>query len=248
MFTFRKSDFEPFSVYAIPQFLALELQQAVRKELRKLLTPEAFAQRFRTVLATLAFFYGRTSGGAGDAQSFPNFVDHLVNDADYDCLLKAENVKKALNIEMTEKPAIKKSIDDGAYDTERLRQLLSDLVEAFDASIDSGSSKWLMGFLYKDQKFLSYCRTDYINLLLANVQIGYHLFHSTAAEGEKVLCRLSGIASADVEDRYVAIGTHAFRFHGQKVKRQNRDGFCTMCAIFLLSSEVIGNRNSTHWW
>lgn len=240
MFTFRKSDFEPFPVYAIPQFLVPELQKAVRKELKRLLKPETFPQQFRTVLASTAFFYGRTSGGLGDAQSFPNFVDHLVNDTDYDGLLKAENVKRVLNIETAEKPAIKKSIDDGAYDAERLRQLLLNLVDAFDESIDEGSSKWLMGFLHKDQKFLSYCRSDYLDLLLANVQIGYHLFPSTTKNGENISCRLSGVASADVGDRYVTIGTHAFRFHGQKVKRQD-ETISAQCALYsYLAQKLLG--------
>ena len=240
MFTFRKSDFEPFPVYAIPQFLAPELQKAVRKELRKLLKPDAFARRFRTVLATLAFFYGRTSGGAGDAQSFPNFIDHLVNDTDYDGLLTVEDVRRVLNIETAEKPAIKKSIDDGTYNPEGLRKLLSNLVAAFHASIDSGQSKWLMGFLYKDQKFLSYSRSDYLDLLLANVQIGYNLFSSTTTDGERIICRLSGTASADVVDRYVTIGTNAFRFHNQSVKQQ-AEKMSAQCALYsYLAQKLLG--------
>ena len=240
MFTFRKSDFEPFPVYAIPEFLAPELEKAVRKELRELLKPDVFAQGFRTVLATLAFFYGRTSGGRGDTQSFPNFVDHLVNDVDYDGLLTSEDVENALNIGTTEKPAIKKSIDDGTYNPEGLRKLLLNLVETFNASIDSGSSKWLMGFLYKDQKFLSYSRSDYLDLLLTNIQIGYALFSSTTMDGNKIICRLSGTAPADVVDRYVTIGTNAFRFHNQSVKRR-AEKVSAQCALYsYLAQKLLG--------
>ena len=240
MFTFRKSDFEPFPVYTIPEFLAPKLEKAVRKELKELLNPDVFTRRFRTVLATFAFFYGRTSGGSGDAQSFPNFVDHLVNDADYEGLLTAEDVRRVFNIETTQKSDIKKSIDDGTYDSEELRKLLLNLVKSFHASIDSGKSKWLMGFLYKDKKFLPYSCSDYLDLCLANVQIGYNLFSSTTMDGEKIICRLSGTAPADVVDRYVTIGTNAFRFHNQSVKRRV-EKVSAQCALYsYLAQKLLG--------
>lgn len=240
MFTFRKSDFEPFPVYGIPKFLVPELEKAVRKELREILKPDAFARRFRTVLATIAFFYGRTSGGRGDTQSFPNFVHHLVNDVDYDGLLTGEDVRNVFNIGTTEKSAVKKSIDDGTYNSEGLRKLLLNLVEAFNASIDSGDSKWLMGFLRKDQKFLSYSRSGYLDLLLANVQIGYDLFSTTTMDGKRIICRLSGMAPADVKDRYVTIGTNAFRFHNQSVKRR-AEKVSAQCALYsYLAQKLLG--------
>lgn len=144
---------------------------------------------------------------------------------------------------MAEKPNIKKSIDDGTYDTENLRQLLLDLVDAFDASIDKESSKWLMGFLHKDQKFLTYSRSEYLNLLLANVQIGYHLFASTQATGKKTLCRLSGTTLADVTDSYVTIGTNAFRFYNDKVKNPGKKAktLSAQCALYsYLAQKLLG--------
>ena len=243
MFTFRKSDFEPFPVYTIPEFLAPKLEKAVRKELKELLKADVFTRRFRTVIATLAFFYGRTSGGSGDTQSFPNFVNHLVNDPDYESLLTTEDVRRVFNIETTEKVDIKKSIDDGTYDPEGLRKLLLNLVENFHASIDSGNSKWLMGFLYKDQKFLSYSRSDYLNLLLANVQIGYHLLSSTTTNREGIVCRLSGTTPADVADSYVTIGTNAFRFYNQRVKsaKKQAEKMSAQCALYsYLAQKLLG--------
>lgn len=253
MFTFRKSDFEPFPVYTIPEFLAPKLEKAVRKELKELLNPDVFARRFRTVLATLAFFYGRTSGGSGDTQSFPNFVDHLVNDADYEGLLTAKDVKRVFNIETTAKSDIKKSIDDENYDPEGLRKLLLNLVKSFHASIDNGESKWLMGFLYKDQKFLPYSRFDYLNLLLANVQIGHHLFFSTTTDEKGIVCRLSGITPADVSDSYATIGTNAFRFHNQRVKGPKKQAkiMSARCALYsylaqkLLGTEMVSMGNNS---
>ena len=243
MFTFRKSDFEPFPVYAIPEFLAPNLEKAVRKELKKLLKPDVFTQRFRTVLATLAFFYGRTSGGSGDTQSFPNFVNHLVNEADYEGLLTAEDVRRVFNIETTEKSDIKKSIDDETYDPEGLRELLLNLVRSFHASIDRGKSKWLMGFLYKDQKFLPYSYAAYLDLFLANVQIGYHLLSSTTMDREGIVCRLSGTTPADLADSYVTIGTNAFGFYNQRVKSAKKQAkkMSARCALYsYLAQKLLG--------
>lgn len=239
MFTFRKSDFEPFPVYAVPQFLAPQLEKAVRQELQKLLTPEVFPSRVRTVLATLAFFYGRTSGGSGDAQSFPNFVDHLVSNKDYDKLLKTSEVKHAFNIPAVSKPAIKQSIDDGTYAPERLRALLSDLSEAFCASIDGGSMKWLMGFLHKDEKFVSQPPSDYLNILMSDIQLGSYLFPRVSA-GKVVPCRICNTIHASVEDRYVTTGLNSFKFDNQSIRRQAEKA-CVKCALqSYLAQKLLG--------
>lgn len=239
MFAFRKSDFEPFPVYAMPQFLAPHLEKAVRRELRKLLKDAVFHNRLRTVFATLAFFYGRTSGSRGDTQSFSNFIDHLVNDADYDGLLIADDVKKAFNISAVNKTNIKESIDKETYNTEGLRMLLSNLSEAFQSSIDSGSAKWLMGFLHKNGKFLNISPTEYISSLLMNAQLGYQLFPKSVA-GKNFLCRICNTIQAEVEDRYVTIGLNAFRFNNQSVRQQS-EKICVRCALYAyLAQKLLG--------
>lgn len=239
MFTFRKSDFEPFPVYAVPQFLAPQLEKAVRRELNGLLTSTVFPNRVRTVLATFAFFYGRTSGAQGDAQSFPNFVDHLVNDRDYDGLLKADNVKKAFNITAVNKPAIKQSIDDETYSPEQLRVLLSKLAQAFHNSIDKGSTKWLMGFLHRDKKFVDLSPPDYLDVLLADIQLGYHLFLRPTVI-KLVPCRLCNTAQGAVEERYVTTGLSSFKFDNQSIRRQAEKA-CAKCALHsYLGQKLLG--------
>ncbi|MEW6228154.1 MAG: hypothetical protein AB1700_08715 [Bacillota bacterium] len=239
MFTFRKSEFEPFPVYAVPQFLAPNLERAVRAQLRESLAPSSFPGAIRTVLAAIAFFYGRTSGGSGDAQSFPNFVDHLVNDSDYDGLLKADDVKRAFNVTVATKPAIKESIDAERYSTEELRALLSGLLESFEASIDGGSTKWLMGFLHKNEKFVSLPAHEYIDALLADIQLGYHLFRRAVGR-ERVPCRLCNAAEARVEDRYVTTGLNSFRFSNQSVRHQ-AGKVCPRCALYsYLAQKLLG--------
>jgi len=239
MFEFRKSDFEPFPVYAVPQFLTSQLEKAVRRELSKLLTPTVFPKRVRTVLATLAFFYGRTSGGSGDAQSFSNFIDHLVNNRDYDGLLQAADVCRAFNVTVASKSSIKQSIDDKTYSTDNLRVLLLQLAQAFQASIDRGSSKWLMEFLQKDEKFVDLLPSDYLNLLLASTQLGYYLFSRPLA-GNIVSCRLCNTTQATVEDRYVTTGLSSFKFDNQSVRRQP-EKVCARCALHsYLAQKLLG--------
>jgi hypothetical protein len=239
MFTFRKSDFEPFPIYAIPQFLSRQLEKAVRRQLERLLDPKVFPDHVRTVLATLAFFYGRTSGGSGDAQSFPYFVDHLVNDRDYDGLLKASDVKKAFNISAASKPEIKQSIDDGTYDGEKLRGLLSNLARDFQRSIDSGSTKWLLGYLLGKERFLSVSPAEYLNLLLADQQLGYELLARVPAS-ESAPCRVCGMKRADVEDGYVTIGLNSYKFDNQSVRGQ-AEKVCAKCALLAyLAQKLLG--------
>jgi len=239
MFTFRKSDFEPFPVYAVPQFLAPQLERAVRRELDKLLAPDIFPGRVRTALATLAFFYGRTSGGSGDAQSFPNFVDHLVNDKDYDGLLKASQVKRAFNITAADKPAIKQSIDDETYSAKDLRLLLAELAHTFQKRIDDGSTKWFMGFLHRDEKFVNLALPDYLAAVLAETQLGYYPF---AGRGDRsmVSCRLCTAAPASVEERYVTTGLNSFRFNNQNIRKQS-EKVCARCALYsYLAQKLLG--------
>ncbi|MBD3183974.1 hypothetical protein GF312_16940, partial [Candidatus Poribacteria bacterium] len=239
MFTFRKSDFEPFPVYSIPEFLVPDLEKAIRRELSKLLESDVFPHYVKTVCAALAFFYGRTSGGKGDAQSFRNFIDHLVNEEDYDGLLTAESVIKAFNVDEADRDAIKTSIDKQIYAVEELRALLSNLALAFQSSIDNGSDKWMMGFLRKSEKFIDISPDNYVNLLLRGTQLGYHLF-SEQNKSNSFLCRICNTTQASIEDSYVTIGLNAFRFNNQSA-RQRSEKICIRCALYsYLSQKLLG--------
>jgi len=241
MFTFRKSDFEPFPVYAVPQFLAPHLEKAVRRELDRLLSPGEFPKRVRTVLATLAFFYGRTSGGSGDAQSFSNFIAHLANEPDYDGLLETTEVKRAFNIATVDKDSIKQSVDAETYDPECLRQLLLALARAFRSSIDGGASKWLMGFLHKDEKFVNLPAVDYLNTLLGEAQLGYYRF-ARPVSTETISCRLCNTTHVAVQERYVTTGLNSFKFHNQSLRKRSVK-VCVRCAFYAyLAQKLLGTQ------
>lgn len=115
MFDFMKSDFDPFPYYAVPEFLAPELEKRVRHILGELLEGRFFVEdrrrkvkkvtpTFRTAQATMAAFYGRTSGSEGDAQSHPMFVARLASD-EYKVFTVAE-VRRAFHIEDADLQAI----------------------------------------------------------------------------------------------------------------------------------------------
>lgn len=90
MFDFMKSDFDPFPYFAIPLFYAPQLEHLARSILGNLLDKPFFTvgrkgekrvtPDFRTAQATMAGFYGRTSGGEGDCQSHPMFVARLAGE------------------------------------------------------------------------------------------------------------------------------------------------------------------------
>jgi hypothetical protein len=89
MFDFMKSDFDPFPYYAVPLFYASQLERLARRILSDLLDKPFFTvgrkgkkrvtPDFRTAQATMAAFYGRTSGSKGDCQSHPMFVARLAS-------------------------------------------------------------------------------------------------------------------------------------------------------------------------
>lgn len=248
MFTFTKSDFEPFPVYVVPHFLAKQLEKAIRSELDELLKPAKFSSHIKTVLATMAFFYGQTSGGNGDAQSPANFIDHLANERNYDGLIKVTDVKKAFNIEVARKPNIKESIDKQLYGTDNLRQLLSEVLHLFFANIDKGFDKWFMGALRKDEKFLNLSESEYLDEILTYIQLGAHILvyrPKSSIDGETVRCTVCGTFPSRVRSSMVVMGITVFAPHNQSLRQVNKElpRVCIRCALHsYLGQKLLGTR------
>jgi hypothetical protein len=244
MFTFRKSEFEPFPVYAVPQFLASQLEQAVHRVVNSLLTPAMFPDHVRTVLAAVAFFYGRTSGGRGDAQSPATFITRLAKQKEYDKLLKPADVKKAFNVRVLNKAGIKQSIDEGTYSTKALRDLLSNLVRALHASVRRGSTKWLMPFLHKDKKFLEVSPAAYMDHVLRYIQVGFNaLTRAGHADDRRLRCTTCGSCMSMAKSSMSLMGTGAFDRHNQSIRQPNKETprVCARCALYsYLSQKLLG--------
>ncbi len=241
MFVFEKSDFEPFPVYSIPAFLARDLEQGVRGQIRRLLQEEDFERNVRKIMAALSFFYGRTSGGKGDAQSFSMFLFRLV---DVYKVVSAEKVSGAFGLEDVTKSEIKDKIDNSQFSKEKLRDLLEELLDYFQKEIESGNDEWLIGFIRKDGKLIDIERTEFLGEILAGVQMGYVLLAKPRHIEDEVSCRLCGMRFPRVRDRFITIGINVFRFHNESAKKPDRGddpNICAKCAISsYLQQRVLG--------
>ncbi len=233
MFVFEKSDFEPFPVYSIPAFLARELEQGVRDQIRRFLQEDDFDGNVRKIMAALSFFYGRTSGGKGDAQSFSMFLFRLV---DVYKVISAEKVSEAFGLGVVTKSEIKDKIDNNQFSKEKLRDLLRELLDYFQKEIESGNDEWLIGFIRKDGKLIDIKRSEYISEILAGVQMSYVLLARPMHIDDEVSCRLCGMRFPRVRDRFITIGINVFRFHNESAKKLDRDDDPNICAKCALSS------------
>ncbi|RPF46633.1 hypothetical protein EDD75_0883 [Thermodesulfitimonas autotrophica] len=242
MFTFEKSDFEPFPVYSVPHFLAKPLEQGVRRQIQRLLSEEDFDKNARKAMAALSFFYGQTSGGLGDAQSFAMFLYRLV---DVYRVLPAETVARVFGIKEVTKNEIKDKIDAGQFSREDLRNLLGELLAYFQAEIEQGKDEWLLGFIRKDRKLIEITPEEFLSEALTGVQMGYASpAVPVVVEGE-VGCRLCGVRFPRVRDRFITLGVNVFRFHNESAKKSDRKddpNTCAKCALSAyLQQRVLGS-------
>lgn len=256
MFTFLKSDFEPFPVHAVPLYLVRSLEEAVRAVFSDLLdapylqSNEKKGKRptmeFRTLQATMAFFYGRTSGGTGDAQSHPTFVARLITE--YGVLTLAE-VRDAFNLSEQEGPApikqgdlkkaVQTSINDGKFDEDKVRALFHKVYQQFVQSIEEESEdqtdlmqSWLAPFLRRDGKFIDLAPNDYLASLLHRVTLGEINLGIGQMDGER--CRVCGDQTAVVDEKNILLGVSVGKFHNRTVN--NPKSFtrrlCPRCALY----------------
>jgi len=236
MFAFEKSDFEPFPVYSVPHFLARPLEQAVRKQIRDLLSEKDSERSIRRAMAALSFFYGQTSSGLGDAQSFAMFLYRLV---DAYRVLPAKRVAKVFGIEEVTKKEIKAKIDAGQFSREDLRNLLGELLDYFQAEIERGKDEWLLGFIRKDKKLIEITPDEFLSEVLTGIQIGYALLATPVIIEEEVSCRLCGVRFPRVRDRYIILGIKVFRFHNESAKKPERGEDPNTCAKCALSAYLL---------
>jgi len=233
MFVFEKSDFEPFPVYSVPIFLARELEQGVREQIQRLLREEDFEGSVRRIMAALSFFYGQTSGGKGDAQSFAMFLYRLV---EVYKVIPADTVSRAFGIEEVTKSQIKSKMDSGQFSKEELRALLEELINYFQEEIESGNDDWLIGFIRKDGKLIDIERNEFLSETLSGLQIGHTSLAMPDPVEHEVSCRLCGMRFARVRDRFITLGVNVFRFHNESAKKPDRGEDPNICAKCALSS------------
>jgi len=236
MFAFEKSDFEPFPVYSVPYFLARPLEQGVRRQIQRLLSQEDLERSARKAMAALSFFYGQTSGGLGDAQSFAMFLYRLVNVYK---VVSAGRVARVFGIEEVTKKEIKDKIDTGQYSREDLRNLLKELLAHFQTEVERGGDEWLLGFIRKDRKLIEVEPGEFLSEVLAGAQMGHTLLATLTVVEEEVNCRLCGMRFPRVRDRFITFGINVFRFHNESAKKPDRGDDPNTCAKCALSSYLL---------
>lgn len=243
LFYFEKSDFEPFPIYAIPEFLARELEGAIRKLLKKLLLEDEYEKNFRTVRSAISFFYGRTSGGSGDAQSFDMFLYRLVTEYE---VVQKEDVERLFAIDNVEKSAIKTAFDNRQFDPNQYRSFLLRLVTYFGESIDNGTDDWLMGFIFKDAKLMPMTKRQFTAEIFHGVQLG--IFTNPVSAGHDisaVCCPICGQRMPYVRESYIIAGRAKGRFRTRDNKRgtkRQESIVCAKCALCVyVSQRLLGN-------
>lgn len=261
MLDFRKCNVEPFPLFAMTPTGKTQVERKVRARLRALIEADDWVDNLTNILALLAFFYGKTSGGTGDTQSPPHFLRRLVTEYQ---LLSREELCRALNIDEETCQALdfskkgdaksliyqrlkvtinrKTQERQYAFDPAGLRQLLLKFVDTFGQDIDTGAGEWLLP--YVGQKFLSLDEETLAGLLLSQVQLGYQLFPSEPVDAGAVLCRVCGTLPATLEDKSILMGIATHRFHSQSAKQRSKksEKICVRCALFsYLTVKLLGS-------
>jgi len=265
MLGFYKCNVEPFPLFAMTPTGKAQVERKVRARLRALIGADNWVDNLTNILALLAFFYGKTSGGTGDTQSPPHFLRRLVTEYR---LLSREELCRALNVDGETcqtldfskggdaKDLIQQRLKvtrnrktqerQYAFNPTALRQLLLKLVDTFGQDIDAGAGEWLLP--YVGQKFLSLDEETLAGLLLSQVQLGYQLFPNAPVDEGVILCRVCGTLPATLEDKSILMGIATHRFHSQSAKQRSSAGekICVRCALFaylmvkLLGSTSVG--------
>jgi hypothetical protein len=159
----------------------------------------------RNIQATLAFFFGRTSGGRkGDVQSPANFLLRLVEA--YGVLDESE-VKDALRLTELTKDSIKESFDKATLDEEKTRELFRNLIQrlrdkkAPDADPDGS---WFLPFIRKNGKILNAMPEEYLNSILNGASLGFASL-GAAERGDGLVCRVCGSQSGPIGEKNILL-------------------------------------------
>lgn len=239
LFTFTSSQFEPFPVYAVPQFLAQKLERAVRQHVRTMISGEAFSSQLSTITSALAFFYGQNSGSYGDAQSFPMFLFRLV---DHYQVLSSEQVTEVLGLETVTKTTIKDALDPFLKNkqpiTEKvekdLRMLFETILTSFETDIEQGGETWFLGFIRSDQKLIELSPEAFFTEITRRVELGYHLVSTASADRTRTDfgCRLCGRGYPLVRKKCIIAGLDSFRFLTKNPQLSgDAPTLCVKCAL-----------------
>ena len=282
MFSIPKSDFEPFPIFSVPRFLLRELEEQVRQVLRELIKRRFIRTRiaqkgreevgvsldYRLVQSTMAFFYGRTSGGIGDSQSHNTFMARLVTEYG---VITAEELAKAYGLpadicpgpsSMTPdvarqayKDAIDEAVKNHSFDESALQTLLTHVLDRFAEDIDAQPEgadlpstgqpylqSWFLPFIRGSGKPIAIERPAYVDALLHRVTLGAETL-ALAPAGDGWICRTCGEQQAIVAEKNILLGVSVGKFYNQLPNQPQASGrrICVRCALFsYLGTKLFG--------
>lgn len=249
MFGFTKCDFEPYPVFSVPVFFAKNLYESIVTVLEskienKLLVSVDKARRvtrdLRNIQATLAFFFGRTSGGSGDSQSPANFIYRLVSVYG---VLSEEEVMKALRLEELSKDSIKDAFDKATLDEEKTRDLFRKLLRRFreeKAADAAPKESWFLPYIRESNKLLAASPQEYLDCLLDGASLGF-AFLGEAERGEGIVCRVCGAQVGLVGEKNILLGISVGKFYNQRGSFGKGARICPRCALFsFLNTKLFG--------
>lgn len=160
-------------------------------------------------------------------------------------LVKHEILKKLV------KRAIGNASVAATFDEEKLRGLLTKMMQYFAKSIDEqgDESDWFLGSIIKKEKFLPVNVTSYTSVILSHVTFGTNrLADVDEKENQRITaisCRICGSRPATVDEKDVLLGNSG-QFHNQKPNHADNDirRACEVCALYgYLTAKQIGYRS-----
>jgi hypothetical protein len=282
MLSIPKSDFEPFPIFAVPRFLLREVELRARQELRAMLRKPFIRTRptgrgkvelgvsldYRLIQSTMAFFCGRTSGGVGDSQSHNTFLARLVTEYG---LISPEELAAAFRLppevcpgsaswgpdqqRQAYKEGIEGALKNLSFDEERLRALLTRVLENMAAEVDGSPDgpddpapgetylrSWFMPFIRSNHKAIEMTREDYVRALLHRVTLGPRVL-ALAALGGGWACRTCGDQRAIVPEKNILLGVSVGKFYNQLPNQPHASihRICARCALYTyLGTKLFG--------
>lgn len=249
MFGFTKCDFEPYPVFSVPSFLTESLYGSVvevldgkieNKPLISVDRARRVTRDLRNIQATLAFFFGRTSGGSGDAQSPANFIYRLVSVYG---VLTEEEVVEALRLEELSKNSIKEAFDKATLDEEKTRDLFRKILWRFQeekAENAAPAESWFLPYIRESKKLLDTSTEEYLDCVLDGSFLGFASL-GEAERGEGLVCRVCGAQLGPVGEKNILLGISVGKFHNQSGSIGKGARICPRCALFsFLNTKLFG--------
>lgn len=244
MFSFRKSDFEPFPIYAVPSFLRANLERAIRTKIQHMLASSEWEESLQTIVSSIAFFYGKTSGGSGDCQSPATFLIHLASEYG---IVQPQELIEAFNLDISAdihvkavKDQIKKSFSikrdkqkrtrEILFNPTHLKKLLIRLLDKFEKG-STETNEWLLP--YVANKLIQESEKEFIRVLIQDCQIGHYGLRYSKKMDTSLSCRLCGCRNSILLDKNILVGLAIKRFHNQVVRQKgiDKEKLCIKCGV-----------------